>query len=79
MFKKICKFVTELMSDKVLTADNVMKAISASLPKDDMVTLVRTELFAVVRATIFRYAIWMNLLFGFVGFVIGCIVMAIVL
>lgn len=75
MFKRAIKTVT----DKVLTASNAAKAMSGNISKDDAISFVRTEVTDLVRATVFRYAIWMNLVFGFVGFVIGCIVMAVVL
>lgn len=62
-----------------MTTTNVVKAATGNIDATAMAAVIRNEVIDVVKQTVAHYFIWMNAVFGVVGFALGCIVTLIIL
>ena len=69
MFNKLKDRITS----RVMSASTVTQTIAGNFDKAAAISVVRDEVTSVVKTTLFHYFIWMNLAFGIVGFLAGCI------
>ena len=72
MFSKLRKIVVDRIELPVLLKAATKTANNEPL---DFVAIVRDEAVSVVKEVVFFYAITMNLVFGGIGFLLGCILM----
>lgn len=64
MFKK----VKDRIVAKAMSASSTPKAVIANIDHDAVVAVVRGEVAEVSKTMLFHYFIWLNLVFGVVGF-----------